>query len=255
MNKILLSVVIIAKNAEKQIGKAINSSKFADEIIIVDNGSTDKTIQISKDLGAKVVECESSSFSELRNYGLSKTLGDWIFYLDSDEVISEELKKNILGNISVEKDGEVGAYKIKRKNYYFGNNAWPKIEKLERLLRKSLTEKWHGDLHETPIVKGKIEEIDGYLLHYAHQDLTSMLEKTIEWSKIEADLRLKANHPKITWWRFPRVMLSAFFDSYIKQGGWKVGTVGLIEGIYQSFSMFITYARLWEMQNEKTTKK
>ena len=82
-----------------------------------------------------------------------------------------------------------------------------------------------------------------------------MISKTIEWSQIEAELRFNANHPKITWWRFPRVMLSAFFDSYIKQGGWRVGTAGIIESIYQAFSIFITYAKLWEkqlkMKNEK----
>ena len=55
----------------------------------------------------------------------------------------------------------------------------------------------------------------------------------------------------MTWWRFPRVMYTSFFDYYIRQGGWKIGTVGLIESMYQSFSIFITYARLWEMQQEK----
>ena len=78
-----------------------------------------------------------------------------------------------------------------------------------------------------------------------------MVNKTIEWSKTEAQLRLSINHPKMTWWRFPRVMITAFLNSYIRQGGYKVGMVGLIESVYQSFSMFITYARLWELQNEK----
>lgn len=76
-----------------------------------------------------------------------------------------------------------------------------------------------------------------------------MVEKTNKWSDTEALLRFNSNHPKMTWWRFPRVMLTAFFNSYIRQGGWKAGAVGLIESVYQSFSMFITYAKLWELQN------
>ena len=104
---------------------------------------------------------------------------------------------------------------------------------------------------ENTRLRMEIGMLEGYLLHYTHRDLKSMVEKTMEWSKVEAELRYKSGHPKITWWRFPRVMLTAFFDSYIRQGGWKAGAVGLIESMYQSFSIFVTYARLWEMQQEK----
>ena len=126
---------------------------------------------------------------------------------------------------------------------------------MERVFRKENLRGWKGKLHETPIIDGAIGDLDGFLLHYTHRDLTSMVNKTIEWSKIEAETRFKANHPKITWWRFPRVMLTAFFDSYIRQGGWKVGTIGLIESMYQSYSIFVTYARLWEMQTKSQKSK
>jgi len=143
---------------------------------------------------------------------------------------------------------------LKRKNFYLGSSAkneWPYIEKTERLFKRSSLKGWKGKLHESPIVIGEIGEIgEGFLLHYTHRDLASMLAKTIEWSKIEAELRFTANHPKVTWWRLFRVMLTAFLDYYLKQRGWKVGTVGVIESVYQVFSVFITYARLWEMQRE-----
>jgi hypothetical protein len=120
------------------------------------------------------------------------------------------------------------------------------------LFKKNKLEEWYGDLHESPRVNGDIGELDeGFIRHYSHQDLTSMLNKTIQWSKIEAELRYNAQHPTMSWWRFFRVMLTAFYDSYIKQKGYKVGTAGLVESMFQAFSMFITYARLWEMQQEK----
>lgn len=261
-----LSVVIIAKDAEGEIADAISSVDFADETIVVDNGSTDRTVEVATYLKAKVFTSSSSNFSTLRNVGLQKGNGEWILYIDTDERVTDELADNIKSVIKGKESG-VSAYRIRRKNFYFctckktddsagegrhfGNHEWPYIEKIERLFRRDSLKGWRGELHESPIVDGKIGELEGFLLHYTHRDLTSMLAKTIVWSKVEAQLRFKANHPPMTWWRFFRVMLTAFIDSYIKQGGWKVGVVGLLESIYQSFSIFVTYARLWELQNRK----
>jgi len=245
-----LSGIVIAKNAEDLIANCLDSLSFCDEIIVIDNESTDRTKDVARRSGAKVHACIADDFAKIRNFGLEKAMGEWVLYVDVDERITKELASNINHQASVE-DNDFSAFRIKRKNFYFGSskkNEWPHIEHLERLFRKSNLEGWYGKLHESPKIKGRIGELDGYLLHYTHRDLASMLEKTIKWSKVEAELRFKSGHPKMKWWRFPRVMLGAFLDSYIKQGGWRIGTVGLTESMYQSFSMFVTYARLWEMQ-------
>lgn len=251
---IKISGIVITKNAEEIIADCLDSLSFCDEIIVVDNISEDRTKEIAGRMGAKIFECSSEDFSELRNFGLTKANGEWVLYVDADERATDELGKVIrhliTDNGRVEK---LNGYLLKRKNFYFGSslkNEWPYIERLERLFKKNKLEGWYGKLHESPRVKGEIGELDGYLLHYTHKDLRSMLAKTIKWSEIEAELRYKSGHPRISWWRFPRVMLTAFLDSYIRQGGWKVGTVGLIESLYQSYSIFITYARLWEMQKK-----
>ena len=109
----------------------------------------------------------------------------------------------------------------------------------------------YGELHETAKVNGGIGELQGLIYHYTHWDLFSMLQKTILWSDIEAKLRIDSNHPSMSWWRFIRVMITAFYDSYIKQGGYSVGTIGLIESMYQAFSIFVTYANLWELQEKE----
>ncbi|HEX8932323.1 MAG TPA: glycosyltransferase family 2 protein [Patescibacteria group bacterium] len=245
-----LSVIIITKNSEDLIADCIDSVSFCDEVIIIDDGSTDRTPEIAKHQGAKVFSLISRSFAERRNYGLKKVKSKWVLYIDADERVSSTLKKNIQKVIE-ENPAEFAAYRLQRKNYYFGSHEWPYIEHLERLFKKNNLKEWQGDLHETALVNGTVGDLDGYLLHYTHRDLTSMVEKTIVWSEIEAELRLKANHPKMTWWRFPRVMLTAFWDSYVKQKGYKAGTAGLVESLYQAFSMFITYARLWEKQNQQ----
>lgn len=242
--------IIIAKNEEKRIEKSIKSLGFCKEILVVDNSSKDDTANIARKLGAKVIEHKSSDYSEARNLGLGKAQTDWILYIDADEIVGEELAKEI---ILVTKDTGFSAFRLRRQNFYLGENPWPKIEKLERLFLKKDLKAWIGKVHESPRVEGKIGDLDGLLFHYTHRTIEEMVEKTQVWSEIEAELRYKAHHPKVAWWRFPRVMLTAFFDSYVSQGGWKVGTVGLIESIYQAFSSFITYGKLWELQNKKTS--
>ena len=242
-----ISGIVITKNAENLIADCLDSLSFCEEIIIVDNKSNDRTVELGRKMGAKVFEYSSEDFSEIRSFGLKKALNEWVFYVDADERVSKELKESIKSLVNI-KNNEISAYKVNRKNFYFGNHEWPYIEKIERLFRKEALKGWKGKLHESPIIDGEVGVLDGFLLHYTHRDLTSMVVKTIEWSKVEAELRFKSGHPKMVWWRFPRVMASAFFNSYIKQGGWRVGTIGIIEGVYQAFSMFITYARLWELQ-------
>jgi len=249
-----ISAIILTKNAENVIADCIDSVLFCDEVIIIDDYSTDRTAELAKHLGASVFPYSSESFAKKRNLGLSKAKGKWILYLDSDERVSPELRDAIKTVLERKKD-IYAAYRLNRKNFYLGNNEWPTMEKLERLFKKTKLEEWYGDLHESPRVNGDIGDLDeGYIQHYTHQDLKSMLNKTIQWSKIEAELRLNADHPKMSWWRFYRVMGTAFYDSYVKQKGYKVGTAGLVESIFQAFSMFITYARLWELQESKTQK-
>lgn len=248
-----LTAIILTKNEEEMIADCIDSLSFCDEIIIIDSCSTDRTADIAKKMGAKIYQTEDDDFSKRRELGLQKTRTSWLLYVDADERVNKELVNEIKNTIS--NKNNLDAYRLSRKNYYFGNYEWPYIEKLERLFKKSALLGWQGKLHETPQIKGEIGDLNGFIIHYTHRDLSSMLQKTIEWSAVEAKLRYDSNHPPVVWWRFPRVMLTAFYDSYIKQKGYKVGKVGLIESIYQMFSIFITYARLWEMQDKKRKMK
>jgi len=248
-----ISAVILTKNEENMLGDCIDSVSFCDEIIVIDDNSSDRTAELAKLLGAKVFEHTSTNFSEKRNFGLKKAKNKWVLYIDADERVSPDLKKSIMDAVNKTKT-EFDAYKLDRKNFYFGKHEWPYIEKLERLFKKSALREWVGILHETALVSGEIGELNGFLQHFTHRDLSSMVAKTIEWSKIEAELRFKSHHPKMTWWRFFRVMITGFYNSYIKQEGFKAGIAGLVESIYQSFSLFVTYARLWELQNDSESR-
>ncbi len=234
------------------ITDCLESLSFCDEIIVIDNDSTDKTREICESLKAKVYETKSHSFSDRRNLGLAKAEGEWVLYLDADERINQELKDEILKIVD---QNLHDYYFLKRKNYYLGKNEWPFIEKMQRLFKKEALMGWQGELHETPITTGTSGVLNGFILHFTHRDLESMINKTLIWSSTEAVTRFNQNHPPVVWWRFPRVMLTTFINSYILQGGFRAKTAGLIESVYQSFSIFITYAKLWELQKKAKSKQ
>jgi glycosyltransferase involved in cell wall biosynthesis len=246
--------IIIAKNDETMIAQALESISFCSELIVIDNGSKDRTKQIALSKNAKVYDIESGDFSELRNLGLSKATSDYILYIDTDERVDESLQKSIKSILETRLKYKYSAFRLKRKNFYFGNHEWPYIEHLERVFVRENLLGWKGKLHESPVIKGEVGDLEGFLLHFTHRDLESMLNKTIDWSDKEALLRYNSNHPKMSWWRFPRVMLTGFLNSYIKQKGYRAGTAGIVESMFQAFSMFITYAKLWELQNTYKAK-
>jgi len=244
-----ISTIIITKNEEKNIAACIESAKFSNQIIVIDNKSKDKTVEIAKKHGAEVISEIFSDFSKQREEGLKHNRSDWIIYLDADERITPELKNEIEGILK--STNTEGAYKIKRRNFYFGTFQWTFYDNLERLFKKDVIKGWYGKIHESPVIEGSVGSLNNYIDHYSHSDLNSMLAKTIEWSDTEAQIRIDAKHPKMSWWRFPRVMMTSFLNYYIKQKGYKVGTAGIVESMFQSYSTFITYAKLWEMQNKK----
>lgn len=248
--KPLLSVIVIAKNEEARIGKCLDAVAFADELIVLDNNSEDNTSGVATSKGALVRSFHSGDFAKLRNVAAEEANGEWILYVDADEIVSPALASSIRQKITSKDTAKEAGYEIHRKNYYLGV-LWPAREWMLRLFRKDAFKEWRGPLHETPIISGETGRLTGDLLHDTHRTLQEMVTKTNEWSQSEATLRLAADHPPITWWRILRVVLTGFWDSYVRQGGWKAGTVGWIESMYQGFSMFITYSKLWELQQKK----
>ncbi|MCR4263911.1 MAG: glycosyltransferase family 2 protein, partial [Candidatus Roizmanbacteria bacterium] len=129
-----LSALIITKNEETLIADCITSVSFCDEIIVLDSESTDSTIDVAQKLGARVIRKKFTNYADQRTAVLKHAKGDWVLYVDADERVSKELRKEIQ-SITNQESGirKYAAYKIPRQNYYLGNYKWPKIEYLERL--------------------------------------------------------------------------------------------------------------------------
>jgi glycosyltransferase involved in cell wall biosynthesis len=244
------SCIVLAKNEEDVIEKCLKSFQplASYEIILINDGSTDNTLNIAEKYHAKIFDFKIDDFSQARNFAADKTKGIWLVYVDADEQMSPQLALEL--NYLIDQNSEWSAFEVGRENYYLGKR-WPVKEKMVRVIKKNALVSWSGKVHESVKVKGKIGQLENSLIHDTHRNLSEMIANTLKWSKIEADLRYEKNHPSVVWWRFPRVMLPAFLDSYIKQGGWKLGTIGMIESLYQAFSIFVTYARLWELQQKR----
>jgi len=245
-----ISIIIICKNEKDFIGDCLESVKWADEIIVFDTGSTDGTLEIVEKYKVKLVryKSESVSFGEWHNQGLKEAGGDWVLYLDADERITPLLKNEIQEKIKI---FESSVYAIPRRNFLLGKElsfgGWYPDYQI-RLFQKAKLKRWVGDLHEHPEFEGKVEKLNNPMIHFQPEKIEPALKKSIKWSGIEANLLLEANHPLVVWWRVVRMGLTTLSDRLIKKQGFRDGTEGWIESIYQSFHTMIVYMKLWEMQ-------
>jgi glycosyltransferase involved in cell wall biosynthesis len=248
MKKNKLSVVIIAKNEEGKIEECLKSASWAPEIVVIDNGSTDRTVALAKKHKAVVYEKPDGSYKDLRNEGLKRAKGEWIFYLDADERITSELAEEVKAIIN---ETSNTLLIIPRRNVILGKEMrhggwWPDYVK-RLFLKKNLTG-WTGDLHEEPEFTGKIDFLSQPMIHLKHDNLHDMAVKTNKWSNTEAKLLLDAKHPSMAPWRFFRVVFTELFYRLFIKKGILDGLEGIVYATYQSFSKFVTYAKLWEKQ-------
>jgi hypothetical protein len=256
MNHMSISCIVLYGFNRPDVDVCLQTAAFCDQIVVVDFSLNGIDSGLVKKHKLTVVKCSpSDSFSQLRNIGANKAKEKWLFYLDPDERVSVELANQIKEAV---KSKDYLAYLIPRKNYFLGKKfkyagAWP--DKVLRLIKKESLIRWEGILHEQPKIEGKIGELNEPLIHLTHQNIEQMAHKTINWSKLEAQLRLDAGHPEMSSWRFWRIMLTSFWNNFVKNKACLEGTEGVIEGIFQMFSYFFTYVRLWEMQQQPSLKE
>ncbi len=245
----MLSVVILTKNEEKNIIDCLETVLWADEIVIVDDNSLDRTIEVVKNLDNKKIKIYTKAlntdFSAQRNFGLSKTTKKWVLFIDADERISSELHEEI-NTLIINPKGQKDGYFIKRKDF-----MWSKMLKhgesgnisILRLARKDKGI-WMGKVHETWNINGSIGELDNYLLHYPHQTIDEFLKEINFYSTIRAkelyDKKIKARALDILF--YP---LGKFILNYFLKFGFFDGMAGLLFAIMMSFHSFLTRSKLW----------
>lgn len=251
----MITVIVIAKNEEERIVTCLESVKWADQIIVADNGSTDDTVKVSRKYTDDIVTFTDQDFAGLRNKAMEKAKGDWVLYVDADERVLAPLKEEI-EQLMV--SGDKSAYALSRRNIIFGSEEkygpfWP--DWVIRLLKREDFDRWTGRVHESVHFKGDLGYTKNSLLHLTHRGVDHIVLKSLDWSHVDAKLRLDAHHPPMTRWRFLRILFSELYNQGIKRGGFFAGTIGTMDAILQTFSMFITYVRLWQLQQPEDMDK
>jgi glycosyltransferase involved in cell wall biosynthesis len=245
-----ISVVIIAKDEEKMLPECLKTVSWAQEVVVIDTGSIDKTSEIAKKSGARVVGYkEGKNFSDWRNKGLREARGEWILYVDADERIPSALVKEV--EKVIQSRDTFGAYAIPRRNIVLGQELkhggfWPDYQK--RLFQKGSLKGWNGEVHEEPEYVGELGLLSEPMVHQKHESIAEMVEKTNGWSEVEASLMYKAKHPPMNIPRFISAMCREGWMRLVVHKAFLDGKIGIVFALYQVFSRFVSYAKLWEMQ-------
>lgn len=231
MKNNISAIVLIGGNYDdKLLKKCLDSLSWCDEIVKIETKG------------------KGGSFADWRNLGASKTKNAWLFYVDADEEVTPKLRDMIL---QVTPSNEFSAYAIPRKNIFLGHEMrwggwYPDF--VLRLIKKDKLKGWHGDLHEQPEIIGTVCHLKEPLIHVSHRNLSDMVDKTNDWSEIEAKLLYDSGHPQMNIFRFFSAGFREFWYRGVVKLGFLDGTTGVIEIIYQVFSRLITYSKLWELQ-------
>ena len=249
MKNDLITILIHTHNEEKNIKECIESARIlSDEIIVIDMESSDRTVEIAKNENVTVATFPFSHYVEpARAFGINSAKTKWVFILDADERLTEDLTQEIKQILSSETT--YTHYKVPRKNI-FGRKKWLKHggwwpDHQMRFLKKESIKEWPERIHSTPTVEGEMGYLEHPILHYFHGNIEQMVNKTMIFEDIESDLLFEAKRPVGTWTLF-RKFFGELFRRLILKKGFMDGTIGIIESFYQAYSKTITYLFLYE---------
>ncbi|MFV7791039.1 glycosyltransferase family 2 protein [Aliarcobacter lanthieri] len=250
-----ISVVVLAKNNENTIEKTLKSLVEFDDVVVYDNGSTDKTMEIAKSFSnVNLVQGEFKGFGWTKNKASSFALNDWILVIDSDEVVDNELL-NELKNKNLD---EKTVYRLNFKAFYKDIQVqycgWNN-QKIKRLYNKKITSYNSNDVHEDIITNNlKIEELKGNVEHYSYHTISQFIIKADRYSTLFAQNNVGKKSSNLSKAFFNG--LYSFIKTYIFKQGFRDGYIGLIIAFSHMVTNFYKYIKLYEINlEEKKSKK
>lgn len=250
MNKI--SAVVMAYNEEKNIERCLKSLAFADEIIVVNNKSLDKTEELAKKFTNKIFTQENNplQIDIQKNFGFSKAENEWILSLDADEEVSKELAAEIqlTLNLNSENLQGINGFWIPRKNYIFGKwieySGWYPDLQL-RLFRKSEGKYSSKHVHEHLEVSGETKILSQDIIHHNYESISQFLLKTFNYAENEATNYLNKEY-KFSYFDAIKFPLNEFLSRFFARKGYKDGFHGLVLAMFMAFYHFVIFAFIWE---------
>lgn len=240
-----LSVIIIAKNEAHDIRRCLESVKWADEIIVLDSGSTDNTPEICREFTKNVFHTDWPGFGIQKNRALAKATNEWVLSLDADELVSDPLQKEILSVIN-SSEQKYSGYAIPRNSIYCGrlikHGAWHN-KKVTRLFKRNKGKFDDAIVHENLIIDGEIGVLHSPIIHYTYRNLEEMLEKMNQYSTLSSKRKLAKGK---TSGLFGAILRGAwaFFRSYIVQLGFLDGKYGFMLAVSNGEYAYYTYLKV-----------
>ena len=250
-----VTVTIITKNEAAHIGAAIDSASWADEIVVVDCGSTDDTTAIAAARGVRVESRHWTGWVDQKNFAASLAANDWIFSLDADERITPGLAHEIKGLLH--QDPREAAYKVPRVSFHLGRwirttDFYPDYQ--TRLYDRRAA-RWSGlYVHESVSAIGDVGRLSQELQHYSYDDLSDHLDRINAYSTLAARQMYERGRragPFDLLFQAP----AAFLRNYILRRGILDGSVGLLLSMVNAYSVFLKFAKLWELQRAVSTSR
>jgi len=251
-----LSVALATYNEEKNLTHCLEAVKgWVNEIVVVDGSSSDKTRVIAKKYGARVIKTINKPIFHINEQmAIGACQGEWVLQLDADEIVDQDLKKEILA--VVDKGSDRDAFSIKRKNFFLGRwlskgGQYP--DSVIRFFKKDKAYLPCRSVHEQMAVpSGKTGQLSGHLLHYPYPDFAEYLEKFNRYTELTA--KEYQNDPKIkpNIWHYIIIELRAmvdFFSRYLRHKGFLDGFPGLVFALFSALHYPVAFIKYWEKEN------
>lgn len=257
-----LSVVIITKNEERNIGRCLSSVRWADEILVVDAESTDGTADLARAMGARVIVRAWEGFSVQKEFAVAQARNEWVLSLDADEEVTEDLRMEIEGILArepgrIESPGSEAVsrpagYIVARKSFFLGKwieyGGWYPGYQM-RLFKRSAAHMNHRPVHEGFELDGAPGTLRAALNHYTYDSLHQYLEKMNDYTSLDVSNKLSEKPDAvIRWYHCVLNPIALFLRMFVSLKGYRDGMHGFLLAVYSSLYKLLVYAKSWEYQ-------
>lgn len=247
-----LSVITLALNEEHNIGDCLKGVTWADEIIVVDSGSTDNTVEIAKQYTSNILSIEWKGYGATKNVALQRASGDWILWLDADERVPPELAAEMQAIVREDRP-EYNGYEVARRAFFLGkwiaHCGWYP-GRVTRLFRKANARFTESAVHEQILVEGKIGRLRNDLLHFTDPTLDHYFQKFNRYTTLAAE-DLHAAGRRCSLYDLVARPPFVFVKMFMLKMGFLDGIHGFILSVVSSAYVFTKYAKLWELEHQR----
>lgn len=248
-----VAAVVITKDEEANIAACLESVRWADETIVVDAESRDRTVETARRYTSRVFVRPWPGYGPQKNFGIDHADADWILVVDADERITDGLRREIQALLAASPAADIGGYEIPRRNFFYGKwiqggGLYPDYQL--RLFRKTAGRYDDVRLHENFHLSGRQERLREPFDHYSMPTVNHHIRKMMRYTTLGAEEKLKRT-ASIGWWVIATHHLGTMLKTFVVRGGYRDGVHGLVVALFAGLHTFVKYAKAWETVNVK----